>query len=515
MGGLNFYGLSVTTKTLLNGCDYPAAGTYYAKVIVERGGSKAEKRVPVAARVPTTTTTTDRTAPSVPSGFIAKALSSSEISLSWSTSTDNVAVKGYKIYRNGVSVLTAYGTSIINSRLTPSTTYQYTIAAFDAANNVSQQSGVVTVATLHPDVAAPSTPQNITVWKLNTNTQRAVVWSPSTDDVKVVGYRIYRNGTLLTSTTNNFYNIPVTTLVPYDYAVAAYDASKNESPKTNAVTPDQYSVDTQPPTAPSGFTATALSVTQVQLSWNPSQDNSRVVGYRIYRNGIKIAAAAGTSFKNTSLIPGTAYSYQVEAYDIVGLNSARSAVSVTLPPDTQAPTAPTNLVARGISISQIRLTWRASTDNAKVTGYKIFRDGIQIATALGTTFTNINLPPSTSYRYTVSAYDASQNNSAQTASVTGTTLTPDFTPPTTPTNLRAAPYSQTRINLSWTAATDNVRIAGYKIFRDLVYIGSTSALSYASAGLAAGTTYSYTVMAYDSSGNTSLQSPAVTGTTLP
>ncbi|MBI2120227.1 MAG: fibronectin type III domain-containing protein, partial [Parcubacteria group bacterium] len=89
--------------------------------------------------------------------------------------------------------------------------------------------------------------------------------------------------------------------------------------------------------------------------------------------------------------------------------------------DTIAPTVPTGLSATAISSSQINLAWTASTDNVGVTGYKVFRGGVQIATVAGTSYSNTGLSPSTTYTYTVSAYDAAGNNSAQSASKSATT----------------------------------------------------------------------------------------------
>ena len=90
---------------------------------------------------------TDTTAPSVPSGLSAAVISSSQINLSWSASTDNVGVTGYRIYRGGAQIATATGTSFSNTGLTPSTSYTYTVAAYDAAGNVSQQSSPVSKTT--------------------------------------------------------------------------------------------------------------------------------------------------------------------------------------------------------------------------------------------------------------------------------------------------------------------------------------------------------------------------------
>jgi hypothetical protein len=69
----------------------------------------------------------------------------------------------------------------------------------------------------------------------------------------------------------------------------------------------------------------------------------------------------------------------------------------------------------------------------------------------------------------------------------------DTTPPTAPTNLSGTAVSTSQINLTWTASTDNVGVAGYKVFRN----GTPSVSSFSDAGLAASTAYSYTIAAYD------------------
>ena len=65
-----------------------------------------------------------------------------------------------------------------------------------------------------------------------------------------------------------------------------------------------------------------------------------------------------------------------------------------------------------------------------VTGYKIYRGGTQIGTSAVTNYTDTGLTASTAYSYTVSAYDAAGNNSAQSAALQVTTKTAaDTTPP--------------------------------------------------------------------------------------
>lgn len=89
----------------------------------------------------------DTTPPSVPSNLAVTGTTSSTASLSWSPSTDNVGVTGYRVYRNGTQVGTSTGTTFTDTGLSASTHYTYTVAAFDAAGNVSSQSSGVTATT--------------------------------------------------------------------------------------------------------------------------------------------------------------------------------------------------------------------------------------------------------------------------------------------------------------------------------------------------------------------------------
>jgi hypothetical protein len=95
---------------------------------------------------------TDIEAPSVPTNLTSGAVTHNSLTLTWNASTDNVAVTGYHVYRNGALVNTATTTLCNDSGLTASTTYSYTVAAFDAAANTSTQSAAHSVTTLEePD----------------------------------------------------------------------------------------------------------------------------------------------------------------------------------------------------------------------------------------------------------------------------------------------------------------------------------------------------------------------------
>src|SRR5438552_934841 len=94
------------------------------------------------------------------------------------------------------------------------------------------------------------------------------------------------------------------------------------------------SVDTTPPSMPTGLTAAVVGSTGANLSWSASSDNVGVVGYVVRRNGVQVATPATTSYADTGLSAATIYSYAVAARDAAGNLSPNSAsVSVTtLPP---------------------------------------------------------------------------------------------------------------------------------------------------------------------------------------
>ena len=110
----------------------------------------------------------DTQPPSVPTGLDASAISSSQITVSWSASTDDVGVAGYQVFRDGTLVRTTAATSYTDAGLAPLTSYSYTVTAFDYSNNVSAPSGTLVVSTAPPGpafvqegYATPQTPQSL------------------------------------------------------------------------------------------------------------------------------------------------------------------------------------------------------------------------------------------------------------------------------------------------------------------------------------------------------------------
>lgn len=90
----------------------------------------------------------------------------------------------------------------------------------------------------------------------------------------------------------------------------------------------------------------------------------------------------------------------------------------------------------------------------------------------------------------------------------------DSTAPSAPSGLSATASSSAKVDLAWSASTDNVGVAGYRIYRDGTEIGTSTVASFADTSVAGGTTYNYTVKASDVAGNLSASSNTATVKTV-
>jgi chitodextrinase len=274
----------------------------------------------------------DATSPSVPANVTATPQSETAIQVAWTASTDNIGVTGYKVYRNGSQVGTTASISYTNTGLTPSTTYSYTVSAYDAAGNNSAQSSPPAVATT-PDNTAPSIPKNVAA-TAQSGTQIGVQWTASTDNVGVTGYKVYRNGSQVgTSATTSYTNTGLSPGTTYSYTVSAYDAAGNQSAQSSPPATAR-TFDTEPPSVPTDVQAVAQTPKTIKVTWTASTDNVNVTGYKVYRNGGQVGTSATTSYVDTGLSPNTTYSYSVSAYDAASNESDQSsppATAATMP----------------------------------------------------------------------------------------------------------------------------------------------------------------------------------------
>jgi glucose/arabinose dehydrogenase len=186
---------------------------------------------------------------------------------------------------------------------------------------------------------------------------------------------------------------------------------------------------------------------------------------------------------------------------------------VTSPSDTSAPSVPTGLSANAFSTTQVNLSWVASTDNVGVTGYRVFRNGTPVATPATTAYQDTGLTPATTYTYTVSAYDAAGNESAQSASASGTTqsLPSDTSPPAVSLTAPSAGATVTGSTTVSADASDNVGVVGVRFLLDGVDLAAEDtsapfAITWSTTGTPNGA-HTLTARARDAAGNATTSAP--------
>jgi Zn-dependent metalloprotease/chitodextrinase len=184
-------------------------------------------------------------------------------------------------------------------------------------------------------------------------------------------------------------------------------------------------------------------------------------------------------------------------------------------PDTQTPAAPTGLSSSSITETTFTLNWNAATDNVGVTGYDVYSNGSLLGSVTGTSANITGLTASTTYAMTVKAKDAAGNISSASGALNVTTANPpDTQAPTAPTSLSSANITNSTVSLSWNAASDNVGVTGYDVYKNGSFLATATSTSYNVSGLTANTTYSFYVKAKDAAGNTSSASSSINVTTL-
>lgn len=561
----------------------------------------------------------DTIAPSAPGAIAASQLTDRSVTLSWPASTDNVAVAGYRVFRNGVQIGTSATTSFTDSGLTPSTAYSYEVLAFDGAGNLSAKATPLPVSTRAPDTVAPSAPGQPTASAI-TSSSLTLTWAAATDAYGVSQYVIRRNGTQVgTSATTSFADTGLTPSTSYSYTVSALDNAGNVSPLSAAgpattaagnIARVYYKLGTGWTSANMHYSPTGGTWTAVPGVAMPAA----CVGWGMLTVNLGSATGLTAAFNNGA---GAWDSNGGKNYPLgTGTSSVQNGAVTTggnpCEVDTTAPTVPANLAASAVEANSVRLTWTASTDNVGVSGYYVYRNGTLVGTvADGPAYQDTTVAASTSYSYTVKAFDAAGNLSgasstlpvttkaavvnnatvfykntanwpvvnihymptggtwtavpgvtmsaactgwvwkviplgaangmqaafnngsgtwdskgganyalgsgASAVNAGGVTLTDpcgdDLIAPSTPTALRSNTVTSTSADLSWTASTDNVGVAGYRLLRNDVQVGSSGTASFTDTGLTAATSYNYKVVAYDAKGNLSAPSSVHTVTT--
>src|SRR6266498_4095062 len=279
----------------------------------------------------------------------------------------------------------------------------------------------------------------------------------------------------------------------YTATVAVAAAGAANSPQPVSVT---FTLGPSAPAAPSNLAATAVSSSQINLSWT---DNATTEdGFQIERcsgagctafTQIATVGSNVTTYSNTGLAASTSYSYRVRANN--GAGSSAYSNTATATTSLTAPAAPTTELPSRTQIALVWLHVRRSSD--------------------------LGLAASTSYSYRVRA-----NNGAGSSAYSNTaTATTSLTAPAAPTNLLATAASSSQINLSWTDNATNED--GFQIercsgaactaFTQIATVGP-NVTAYSNTGLAASTSYSYRVRANNGAGSSAYSNTATATTSL-
>ncbi len=420
--------------------------------------------------------------PSAPTGLEAAA-GDTQVSLSW---TAPAGATGYRVYRDGTLVGSPAGASYTDTGLVNGVQHTWTVTAVKQNSAESAASAPVSAT---PVAAAAGAPTNLV--GTPGDTIATLTWN-------VVGgataYKVYRNGTLATSTAGNTWTdsgLANGASVTY-WVTAVVGGTESAASSSVFVTPVAIT-----PDVPTGLAATPGDGS-VALSWTPS---AHALSYRVYRDGVLVSSPSGTSATVSSLTNGTPYSFTVVAVNGAAASAASSPLSAT--PVASAPSAPTGLTATAGN-AQVALTW---TSPAGATGYRVYRGGVLVASVASASYTDTGLTNGTAYTWTVRAV---KQNSAESAASSAATATPQVPAPATPTGVTATAGAN-QVTLAWNAVSG---ATSYKVYRGATLVTTVATMTYTETGLTAGTSVTYTVVASNAGGSSAASSGA-SATPLP
>ncbi|MEU4229508.1 fibronectin type III domain-containing protein, partial [Nonomuraea sp. NPDC026600] len=405
--------------------------------------------------------------PTSPPNLRVTSMSPLDVALAWDAATDNTAVTGYGVYKDGVQQdgnQTALTRTLTG--LTPGTSYTLAVDAVDAVGNRSAKTSIVQTT------PTPSLPGG-------------------------------------EGRTRTFLGLPVGR--NYLVEIDALDGAGNRSAKASLL----VVTDNTPPTVPGVLRATSVSGTQISVAWDASTDHiTGVLGYGIYLDGVQVATQhTGLGWTFQALTPGRTYTIAVDAVDGGGNRSAKASLSLQAQVDTEPPSAPANVRVTAASPYTLVVAWDASTDSGGMAGYGVHLNGNKVGPdQLGLTYSFSGLTPQATYQVTVDAADVSGNRSSMAQL---THVAPADQPPATPTGIHVTAVSYTSFTVKWEAAADDVQVSGYDVaVNGHTVLTNANVLEYAMSGLPDDTVFAVQVRAVDHIGQRSVASAELTVTTL-
>lgn len=507
-----------------------SAGMHNFKLIGRENGVKVDRVILSAdqACVPTGNgtnciTSSDTTAP-VTSITSPQADSTVTDTVDVSASaSDNVGISSVEFWLDGARFATdttAPYSASFDSTTKANGTHSLQAKAIDTSGNVGNSP--VTTVIISNDNLPPTV--RLTAPTAGTVSGQEAMTAEVSDDIGISKLEFYANDFLIGAITQQPYTITWdTTRAPnstVDVHAVVYDSAGHSTTSASVtVTINNSPVDTAAPSAPSSLRSVSTSHNSVSLAWNASSDNVAVTRYAVHRNGSLLAYTTGVSYVDQTVNASTSYTYTVKALDAANNTSAASnALTVATPaaPDTEPPVVQLTSPQAGTVRGSVTMSANAS-DNRGITSVAFYANDYLIGTDTSAPYAitwDTQLAPDSTVAVTAIARDTSGNTKTATSvTVNIDNIGSDTTPPGPPTNLKAVRASALQINLTWTAPYDNVGIARYDVYRNGLKIGSTTSRSYGDGNTKYATTYTYKVVAIDTSGNPGAPSNAAMITT--
>ena len=204
---------------------------------------------------------------------------------------------------------------------------------------------------------------------------------------------------------------------PFSFGITATDTASGYASQ-----PRQFSIavtgsaDTTPPSIPVNISATAISSSQINVSWSASTDNIGVTGYRVFRNGSLAGTVATLAFPDSGLTASTTYSYTVAAVDAAGnvSNPSSAAMATTLPVlDTTPPSVSITAPLTNSTVSSTITVTATASDNVGVADVQFQLDGVNLGAVLTSAPYSISWNTTTAsngtHTLTAIAHDTSHN----------------------------------------------------------------------------------------------------------
>ncbi|WP_042160247.1 lytic polysaccharide monooxygenase [Paenibacillus gorillae] len=272
--------------TYSNTCNVPARTGYQVILAVWEIADTANAFYNVIDVNFSGTNPVDTTAPSAPGTLTSPSKTTTSVSLSWGAATDNVGVTGYRIFNGANQIAQVSGSTLTYTAtgLTANTPYTFSVRAIDAAGNVSASGNALTVTTnpiVGNDTQPPTAPGGLHVMGAPTSSSLQLMWSPSTDNVGVTGYRIYNGSTLVTTTSGTATSYTVTGLsasTTYTFSVRAIDAAGNQS-AASTVNGTTAATSTAPAWAPNTAYSVGTLVSYGGSVYECRQSHTSLVGW--------------------------------------------------------------------------------------------------------------------------------------------------------------------------------------------------------------------------------------------